>query len=167
LKAQEELIMLRVLVLALMLAAAAGASAQLYRWVDKDGKVRYSDTPPTGVKATTLRPPSGSTAPAPAPGSDAAAKDAKKGPLTPAEQEADYRKRQMEAQKARDKDAQASRDALAKQDNCARARESLASLESGQRITRTAADGERYYIDDAQRAAEVDKARQSVGSWCN
>ncbi len=25
---------------------AAAASAQLYRWVDKDGKVHYSDTPP-------------------------------------------------------------------------------------------------------------------------
>ena len=115
--------MLRVLVVGLMLAAAASASAQLYRWVDQDGKVRYSDTPPTGVKATTLRPPPGSYAPAPAPGGDAAAKDAKKGPLTPAEQEAEFRKRQMEAQKARDKDDQASRDALAKQDNCARARE--------------------------------------------
>jgi hypothetical protein len=167
LKAEEELHMLRVLAIGLLLAFAAGASAQLYRWVDKDGKVRYSDTPPVGVKATTLRPPPGSYAPAPAPGAGAEAKDAKKGPLTPAEQEADFRKRQMEAQKARDKDDQASRDALAKQDNCARARESLASLESGQRITRAGADGERYYIDDAQRAAEIDKARQSVNSWCN
>jgi len=159
--------MLRVLVFGLMLVVAAGASAQLYRWVDKDGKVRYSDTPPPGVKATTLRPPPGSSAPAPAPDGVAAAKDAKKGPLTPAEQEADFRKRQMQAQKAREKEDQASRDALAKQDNCARARESLASLESGQRITRAGADGERYYIDDAQRAAEMEKARQSVNSWCN
>ena len=159
--------MLRVLVFGLMLVVAAGASAQLYRWVDKDGKVRYSDTPPPGAKATTLRPPTGSSAPAPAPGGGAAAKDAKKGPLTPAEQEADFRKRQMEAQKARDKDAQTSRDALAKQDNCARARESLASLESGQRITRAGADSERYYIDDAQREAEIEKARQSANSWCN
>lgn len=31
-------------VVALLFAAAA--SAQLYRWVDKDGKVHYSDTPP-------------------------------------------------------------------------------------------------------------------------
>lgn len=159
--------MLRVLVFGLMLVVAAGASAQLYRWVDKDGKLRYGDTPPAGVKATTLRPPAGSSAPAPAPDGAAASKDAKKGPLTPAEQEADFRKRQMEAQKARDKNDQASRDAQAKQDNCARARESLASLESGQRITRTGADGERYYIDDAQRAAEIEKARQSVNSWCN
>lgn len=158
--------MLRVLVCALLLVFAAGAAAQLYRWVDKDGRVRYSDTPPAGVKATTIKPPPGSSAPAPAPG-DAAAKGAKKGPLTPAEQEADYRKRQAEAQKARDKQEQSQRDAEAKKDNCLRARETLAGLESGQRIARTGANGERYYLDDAQRAAEVEKARQSVGSWCN
>jgi len=158
--------MLRVLVLGLMLAFAAAASAQLYRWVDKDGKVRYSDTPPPGAKATTLRPPPGSSAPPPAAG-DAASKGARKGPMTPAEQEADFRKRQVDAQKAREKDDQAGRDGQAKQDNCARARETLSSLESGQRIARTNANGERYYVDDDQRAAETEKARQSVNSWCN
>ncbi len=157
--------MLRVLVVGLMLAFAVGASAQLYRWVDKDGRVRYGDTPPPGVKATTLRPPPGGSAPPPAAG-DAAAKDAQKGPLTPAEQEGDFRKRQMDAQKAREKDDQASRDAQAKQENCARAQETLAGLESGQRITRTNASGERYYLEDEQRAAEIAKARQSVSSWC-
>lgn len=158
--------MLRVLIFGLMLTVAAGASAQLYRWVDQDGKVRYSDTPPVGVKATTLKPPPGSYAPAPAPGGDAAAKDAKKGPQTPAEQEADYRKRQMEAQKAREKEDQAGRDAQTKLDNCARAQQALAALESGQRISRTSANGERYYIDDDQRVAEIARERQSVSSWC-
>lgn len=157
--------MLRLLVFGLMLAFAAVASAQLYRWVDKDGKVRYSDTLPPGVKATTLKSPPGTSAPSPA-ADDAAAKDAKKGPLTPAEQEADFRKRQMDAQKAREKEDQASRNAQAKQDNCARAQETLAGLESGQRIARTNASGERYYVDDDQRAAEIAKARQSVSSWC-
>jgi hypothetical protein len=157
--------MLRVLVFGLTLAFAASASAQLYRWVDKDGKVRYSDTPPPGVKATTLRPPSAATAP-PAAAGDAAAKDAKKGPLTPAEQEADYRKRQLESQKARGKDDQARRDTDAKQANCARAREALVTLESGQRITRTDGQGERAFLDDEARAREIEKARQSVREWC-
>jgi glutaredoxin len=30
---------------------AAVASAQMYRWVDKDGKVHYTDAPPPGVKS--------------------------------------------------------------------------------------------------------------------
>jgi len=159
--------MLRVLAIGLLLAFAAAASAQLYRWVDKDGRVRYSDTPPpAGTKGTTLRQAPATYAPPPAAAGDAAAKDARKGPMTPAEQEADFRKRQTDAQKARDKADQSGRDAQAKLDNCARAQETLAGLESGQRIARTNASGERYYIDDDQRAAEIAKARQSVSSWC-
>jgi len=166
LKAEEELIMLRVLIVGLLLTFAAGASAQLYRWVDQDGKVRYSDTPPVGVKATTLKPPPGSSAPDPAE-ADAAAKGAKKGPLTPVEREAEYRKRQADAQKGREKEDQAQRDLEAKRDNCTRAKESLAALESGQRVSRYTAEGERYYLDDAQRAPEIGRARESVNSWCN
>jgi hypothetical protein len=156
--------LLRVLVCALSLAFAAGAAAQAYRWVDKDGKVRYGDTPPPGVKASPLQLPQGGGANVvPAPG-DAAAK---KGPLTPAERDAEFRKRQAETQKAREKEDQAQRDADAKRDNCTRAKESLAALESGQRVSRYTAAGERYYLDDSLREAETARARESVNSWCN
>jgi len=159
--------LLRVLICALSLAFAAGAAAQAYRWVDKDGKVRYGDTPPPGVKASPLQLPQGGGANGGPPPADAAGKAAKKGPLTPAEQDAEYRKRQADAQKSRDKEDQAQRDAAAKQDNCKRARESLAALESGQRVSRYTAEGERYYLDDSQRDAETARARESVNSWCN
>jgi hypothetical protein len=168
LKAGEDFnMLLRVLVCVLSLAFAAGAAAQAYRWVDKDGRVRYGDMPPPGVKATPLGLPQGggvNVAPA-AP--DAAAKGASKGPLTPAEQEKEYRKRQAEGQKSREKEEKEQRDAAAKQENCARARETLAALESGQRVVRTRPDGERYYLEDSQRDAEIEQARQSVNSWCN
>lgn len=156
--------MLRVLIFGVALAFAASASAQLYRWVDKDGRVRYGDTPPPGAKTTTLRAPAGQAAPAEA---DPAAKGAPKGPLTPAQQEQEFRKRQIEAQKARDKADQASKEAETKRENCARARQALASLESGQRIARTNAQGERYFLEDDARAAETERARQMVRDWCN
>jgi hypothetical protein len=166
LKAEEELTMLRVLLAGLLLAVAATAPAQMYRWVDKDGRVRYSDQPPpAGIKGTTLQPAPLNTVPSPA-GDDAAAKDAKKGPLTPAEQEAEFRKRQMAAQKAREKDELGQKDAQAKQENCTRARQSLATFESGIRISRVGADGERYYLEDAQRNAEMEQARQQVSAAC-
>ncbi len=82
--------LLRVLVCAMSLAFAAGAAAQAYRWVDKDGKVRYGDTPPPGVKASPLKLPQGGGANVVSPPDDAAGKAAKKGPLTPAEQDAEY-----------------------------------------------------------------------------
>jgi hypothetical protein len=138
----------------------------LYRWVDKDGKVRYTDTPPPGgVKARTLGAPAAAPA-APAP-ADAAAKDAApKGPLTPAEQEQAFRKRQMDAQKAAEKADLARKENDAKQENCARAREALATYESGQRVARTNAQGERFYLEDDARAAEAEKARAAVRDWC-
>jgi Domain of unknown function (DUF4124) len=166
--------MMRIVILAVMLAFAAGASAQMYRWVDKDGRVHYtSQPPPAGTQSRTLEtPPPVSSSPArdsegkEVGGKEPEAKDAPKGPLTPVQQEQEFRKRQLEAQKAREKDAQASRDAEAKQQNCARARETLATFESGQRISRSNAQGERYYLDDAARERETEAARKAVSDWC-
>jgi hypothetical protein len=160
--------MKRIFVIAVVMSFAAlpggNATAQQYKWTDRDGKVQYGDVPPPGAQATPLKGPRAAPAAAPA---DAAAKDAGKGPLTPAEQEAEYRKRQLEAQKGREKDERAAQDAQMKRDNCAGAQEQLRILESGQRYARTDAKGERYYVDDEQRAAEAARARKLVGDWCS
>jgi hypothetical protein len=151
--------MKKLLVLSFFFAAAV--SAQQYKWVDKDGKVRYGDVPPPGVTATPLKaPPPGSASPA-APAA-AAKKDGDK-PLSP---EAAFRKRQEEAEKDREKQAKADQDAQEKRANCARAQDALRSLESGQRIARTDSKGDRYFLDDAQTAQETARARQSVQEWC-
>ena len=150
----------RLFVAVLAFAFAAAALAQQYKWVDQDGKVRYGDVPPPGVKAQRLKPPAGGPAPAPA------AKKADKGEkaLSP---EAAYRKRQEDAQKEREKEAQSEQQAAAKRENCERAQEALRSLESGQRISRTDAKGERYFMDDAQLAQETARARQLQQQSCN
>ena len=151
--------------LAVLAFALAGAvHAQMFKWVDKDGKVRYGDTPPPGVKATALK---GSSAPAAPAANAGASKGAAKGPLTPAEQEQEYRKRQAEEQKSSAKATQEQRDKADKKDNCESAKNSLNMLESGQRIARTNPSGERYYLDEAQIAQEVAKARESMQRACN
>jgi hypothetical protein len=146
------------------LLAAASAGAQMYRWVDKDGKVRYGDTPPPGAKTSSIKAPqSGGAAPqAPA----ASSKDAKKGPLTPAEQEQEYRKRQAEARKAAEKAESESQSKNDLSEACTRSREYVASLQSGQRIARTNPSGERYYMDENQVAQELAKAQQAVQKSC-
>ena len=145
------------------LAFAGAALAQNYKWIDKDGKTRYGDTPPAGVKATAMRGPA-SAAPAAAPAS--ASKDAKRGPMTPAEQEQDYRKRQQEAKKAGEKSEQEKQEQASKSESCDRAKEYLRTLSSGERIARTNASGERYFLDDAQRAQESVKAQQAAQQAC-
>ncbi|HEY8070197.1 MAG TPA: DUF4124 domain-containing protein [Burkholderiales bacterium] len=147
----------------LALAFAGAAQAQLYKWVDKDGKTRYGDTPPPGVKASVMGAPASGSASAPAASSDPASKDAKKGPLTPAEQAQEFRKRQDDAKKEAEKEAQERKDKAAKAEDCVRNKEYLMSLQSGQRIARTnPSTGERYYMDDSQRAQEVASAQQAM-----
>lgn len=149
------------------LAFATPVLAQQYKWVE-NGRTRYGDVPPPGVKATPLRGSSAPAAPAPAPAAKGAkdAKAASKGPLTPAEQEAEFRKRRIEAQKAQDKSAKEAEEARARQENCVNAQAQLRLLESGERIAKTDAKGERYFVDDEQRKAETARARKHVSDWC-
>lgn len=159
------------LVLAATAAASGGAQAQIKCWTGADGKRVCGDVPPPGSKTVTIRTPSGPAAPAPSAKDAKDAKDAKgakkSGPMTPAEQEADFRKRQAEAQKAAAKAEQERQDAEAKKENCARAREAAQTYEAGQRVARTNAQGERIFLDEAQTQAELVKARQAVQQWCN
>ena len=166
--------MLKALIL-LSALTFAGAVAAQSKWVDKDGRVTYGDAPPQGVAAQPMR-----RTPAPllpyaaSPSADKADKadkkegdkDAAKKPLTAAEQDAAFRKRQQEAEKERDKQAKADSAAAAKRDNCSRAQEYVRTLETG-RVAGTDAKGERYFLDDNQIAQENARARQAVRDWCN
>ena len=154
------------IILALLLAAGP-AGAQLYRWVDKDGKVRYGDAPPPGAKTSTIRAPAPGSAPPPTASKDGTdAKDAKKGPLTPAEQDQEYRKRQAEAKKIAEKADEEGRAKAERAEGCDRAKEQLSTLESGERIARTNSSGERYFLNESQVAQEVVKSRQSMQQAC-
>jgi hypothetical protein len=162
---------MRKTLLFVVLAAAAGlAQAQIKCW-SENGKRVCGDTPPPGAKVTTVR---GAAAPAeqaPATAAKDGAKDgakgAAKGPMTAAEKEQDYRKRQAESEKAAAKaDAEAKAQA-ARRENCNRAKEALRTYESGQRVAKTDAKGERYFLDEQQIAQEAASARKAVQDSCN
>jgi hypothetical protein len=144
------------------LAFAAAAAAQS-KWVDKDGRVTYGDAPPQGANAQSMgRAPSGYGTQAEA----TETKDDAKKPLTAAEQDAENRKRQKDAEKDREKQAHSEQAAAAKRENCARANENMRVLEAG-RVARYDSKGERYFLDDSQIAQETVKARQEARQWCN
>jgi hypothetical protein len=162
--------MLRAFILLSALTCAGTVAAQS-KWVDKDGRVTYGDAPPAGVSAAPMRRSAAPVPQAEEAASDKADKadkkdDAKKKPLTAAEQDAAFRKRQEEAAKEREKQAKADSGAAAKRENCARAQSYLRTLETG-RVTSTDAQGERYFLDDNQLAQDNAKARQEVRDWCN
>ena len=72
----------------------------------------------------------------------------------------------VEVQSAKAKAEQERKDAEEGKRNCEDARNQLNALESGQRMSRVDASGERIPLDDEMRAQEIEKARKSVQSWC-
>jgi hypothetical protein len=76
------------------------------------------------------------------------------------------KKEAVEALIARKK-ADEERVTKAKIENCARAKQAKSSLESGVRIARTNAAGEREFMDDAARVAEGKRIQGIIASDCN
>ena len=155
----------RLVVMLLAVAFAGTASAQLYKWVDNDGRVQYGDTPPGDAsKVTRLRPPPAGSAPAPAATSETAAKDKDKDKaLTP---EQAFKKRQQERQEAEQKAEKERAEADQKRAGCENAQAGLRQLQSGQRVATVNSAGERVFIDDNERARQVQRAQKSVDDWC-
>ena len=137
----------------LTLIATTAVGGEVYTWKDASGKVHYSDTPPADSDAKKMR--AGSSAEVPAVSAPVAKKSL-------AEQELDFRKRKTEGEEARAKAEKEKTEAEEKSKNCEQAKLQLQALESGQRIARYNAQGERVALDDDGRAQEIVAARKAV-----
>ena len=149
--------MKRIIVLALAVAFAPAAVAQLYKYVDKDGKTVYSDQPPPNVESKQVNVPAGRSAPPAAPAASG---------KTAVERDKDLEKSRKEAREKADKQAKAAeRDQQAEQ-RCAAARERHAALSEGGRIYKTDEKGERVFMDDAEIEAGRVRSRREMDEAC-
>ena len=165
----------RALFFALAMATSLTAAAQ-YQWIDKNGSRVYSDVaPPADIPAKNiLKQPRGSSlsapvteAPAQAAPAAAAASAPASGPATAGVDKAlEEKKKQAEAAEAAKKKAEEQKLAQARAENCKRAREGKATLDSGVRMARTNEKGEREVLDDTQRAAEMKRINGIIQSDC-
>ena len=152
------------------LLLSAPAEAQ-WKWRDNRGQIHVSDIPPprdipdkdvlqrpeVAVRKAAAAPPpvaASGAAPVAAPG---------KAPVDP---ELEERRKRAEQEQVARTEADKQKAAAVRKDNCQRAREQLATLDSGQRIARIKADGEREILDDEQRAKEARRARDAIASEC-
>ena len=78
----------------------------------------------------------------------------------------DERKKKAATDEAEKKKAEEARIAQEKASNCEQARQSKATLDSGMRIARVNADGERIIMDDAARQAETERIQGIIDSNC-
>jgi Skp family chaperone for outer membrane proteins len=151
------------LALMALLAAPAGAQ-QLYKFVGPDGRVQYSDRPPTGAQK--VEKVTGSRVSTVATPGASGGEAGKSGPKTPAEQEQAFRQRRAEAEEKAKKDEKLAQETKAKDAYCASARRELTSLQSGQRIVRTDDKGERVYLEDAQIQQEIARVQRDMAANC-
>ncbi|MGE5524823.1 MAG: DUF4124 domain-containing protein [Rhodospirillaceae bacterium] len=157
-----------VLTLAALLATP-GALAQVNKCLDTSGKVvGYGSECPAGTRseATNIR--NAPTAAAPGAGGKSSSSAANpSGPKTIAEQEADFRKRQMEKQEAQAKADKTAADQQARATACENARSYLKSLQSGTRMVRTdPKTGERVFFEEADYARETARVQRAVDENC-
>ena len=143
--------MKRLVVAAFALAVVPLASADLYKYVDKNGKTVYSDTPPADVDAKRMSAP-----PPPASG------NAKT-----------YVERDKEAQKAQQKSGEDAKKAAEKEKaeaqkklRCEQAKSNLQIYTDGGRILKSNANGERDYMSDEEIEAERVKTQKIVDEAC-
>jgi len=138
----------------LLLCFTTAASAEVYRWVDSQGRVQYSDQPPPGTNSKKV-----DTKPATGSQSSPGAKSYQ-------EQDQAFRKRRVEEEEVAKKTADADKQASIKQKNCAAAKSQLASLQNTGRVATTNAKGEREFLDDKGREAAIADAKQAAADWC-
>ena len=151
------------LLLALMLTLPA--TAQIYSWTDKDGRVHYADLPPPTGEVKTLRGPAQAASERAADESDnGAAAQTADGDLDPGT--ALREPGATEGESAARATANEARE-VERQRFCTQARGQLVALKSGQRIARMNADGEREFLDDAARSEEIARLEQQIEQNCN
>lgn len=154
----------------LALAALSPAAAQ-WRWRDATGRITVSDLPPpreVADKDILQRPgsalrPSAAGAPTAASAPAAAASAAS---LPVGDKELQARRKAAEQQAKAKARADEERAAATRADNCNRARAQLSTLESGQRLARLNARGERVFLEEGERADEARRAREIIASEC-
>ena len=141
-----------------VLLAATVVAAQVYKWVDKDGKVQFTDTPPPpsatkeDPKKINVKPANGST-----PGT---------APKKLAEANKDFEKRRTDATAKAKKDDEKKGDDDRNAEACNDAKSNLAELQTGRAMSRTNAKGERSIMSDEERAAEMAKMQDIVTKAC-
>lgn len=161
------------------------ANAEIYKWKEKDGVVRYSDVPPPSnikhepMQGKKVAKPTGQEPLAPVEGDvttainrNKAAADknnvdknnADKAPLSK-EDAAKKRAQDAEAQKKVDEQKQA--ELKVKQENCKASKSNLATYTNGGRISKTDENGNRQFLGDDDIAKAKADAQRDVEKYCD
>ena len=156
------------------------AQAQ-WQWIDKTGKPVFSDTaPPPDIPEKNILRKGNLPPPRPTPGvvnlnPGAAPEEGKQAAAAPApapepksraDKELEEKIKKAEDEEKARKAAEEKKLAQARAENCSRAREAKATYDSGIRVARLNAQGEREIVDDNYRAQETKRLQGIINIDC-
>ncbi|MBK7549619.1 MAG: DUF4124 domain-containing protein [Rhodoferax sp.] len=169
--------LLRLFLLTLACTFSAAAFSQ-WQWIDKDGRRVFSDRapPPEVPQKNILKQPSNmgkavavpvATETVATPEAAPAATPASSTPkILSVDKDLEAKKKQVADAEAAKRKADEERVLKARIENCARAKQAKTTFDSGVRVARTNAAGEREIMDDAARAAESKRIQAIIDSDC-
>ena len=140
--------------LVLAIGAQAAGKKQIYKWVDDQGKVHYTQQAPVGRSAQKMK-----NAPPPAANPDAINEDLKKQVEAMEERLAGKDEAATAARK------QAENEKIIKQ-NCATARKNLAALQQGANKAYMTPDGKVARLTEEDRQRRISEAKQQIEKYC-
>ena len=138
-----------------MILAATPAAAEIYRWVDDDGKLHYSQTPPEDQAATMVKPAPGASKPA-APAANNGARDF-------------LEARDAAREKAAEQNAEAAAKAQQRATACTQARDYLKYLDekTPRRLMVDNGDGRLSRMNESQFNERRAKAQKLIADNCS
>lgn len=134
---------MRILLLTTMMIFASSAFAGLYKWVDDEGNVHYSQKRPANQQFKSIK------APPPAPVSDKALYQSN----TPAGKTGDTTA------------TETAKNAKIRADNCEKAKKNLNNFQIHRRMRDK--DGNVTVIDDKARESSIENAKQAISNFCD
>jgi hypothetical protein len=158
----------------LALAWSYTAAIAQWQWIDTDGRKVFSDRapPPEVLEKSIIKRPANRAKAAQA--ADAPVDDATPPPKVAAsaapgagtDKELEAKKKQAADAVAAKRKSEEERIAKAVIESCARAKQAKTNYESGGRIARTNAAGEKIILDDAGRASELKRVQDIIDVDC-
>lgn len=137
----------------LALLVSSNALAAMYKWVDENGEVHYTQTPPPGdIQAETIKPP-------PDVNTEKAREELQ-------QRQELVEKIREQRQEENQKEKLAQQELEKKRANCDMAKKRLDSYDQP-RVRFVQPDGSRRYATEEERQAQIQKSKEMIKEFCN
>lgn len=141
----------RILCFSLLACFSLTTSAAMYKWVDEDGNVHYSEKPPPGdIEVQTIKPP----------------------PKVDSEKANQALQEQLDQLKALEEGKEPKEQAVTEEElavkkhNCELGKDKLQRLQDNPRVYTEAEDGTRTRLGEEEREARIQEAQQMIKDNC-